>query len=143
MNHKKGRRRGTAIVETECGILLVEDTKGMILLPGGQANRTESRFEAAIRELREETGLVAVCALRLFDFDSYTNRHRVVWIKAYGTPVARDDARALHYCTSETLQQLSGPSPATVKILQKFWAYKKENLSTFENLSTISEAFKI
>ena len=52
------RRRGTAIVETEHGVLLTAMSKGGFLLPGGGTNHNETRFRAAIRELEEETGLV-------------------------------------------------------------------------------------
>lgn len=45
------RRRGTAIVETKRGILLTAGRRGRFILPGGGANRGESRFVAALREL--------------------------------------------------------------------------------------------
>lgn len=53
------RRRGTAIVETPKGILVVASSNGVYLLPGGGANDGESRTDADIRELKEETGLIA------------------------------------------------------------------------------------
>lgn len=51
------RRKGVAIVETKKGILLVAGRSKIFMLPGGGANRGESREKAAIRELFEETGL--------------------------------------------------------------------------------------
>jgi 8-oxo-dGTP diphosphatase len=53
----KTRRKGVAIVETKKGILLVAGRKKFFSLPGGGAERFESRKKAAIRELHEETGL--------------------------------------------------------------------------------------
>ena len=51
------RRRGTAIVEFPEGILVVSQGSEYFMLPGGGANKGESRRKAAIRELKEETGL--------------------------------------------------------------------------------------
>ncbi|MBE1426961.1 8-oxo-dGTP pyrophosphatase MutT (NUDIX family) [Desulfomicrobium macestii] len=124
-------RRGTAIVETDHGILLVETRKGMILLPGGGAKKREPRFEAAVRELREETGLLAFSALSLFEHISYSNAHRVVWIVASGEPRPYDDAVALHYCTPETVKNFKTASPATREILNRFWEYQKEHPQLF------------
>jgi 8-oxo-dGTP pyrophosphatase MutT (NUDIX family) len=131
-------RRGTAIVETDQGILLVETKNRMILLPGGGAKKRESRFEAAIRELREETGVLAFCALSLFEHISYSNAHRVVWIVASGKPQPHDDAVALHYCTPDTLVNFKSASPATREILNLFWEYQKKYSQLFAMLRTPS-----
>jgi 8-oxo-dGTP diphosphatase len=55
----KRRRRGTAIVETPIGILVVAGRRKLYILPGGGANIGESRTKAAVRELKEETGITA------------------------------------------------------------------------------------
>jgi len=52
------RRRGTAIVDTSRGILVVSHGNRTFYLPGGGAEKGESQKNAAIRELKEETGLV-------------------------------------------------------------------------------------
>ncbi|MGH9919809.1 MAG: NUDIX domain-containing protein [Nitrososphaerales archaeon] len=62
------RRRGTAIVESASGILVVSKDGRVFTLPGGGARPDESDGEAAIRELKEETGLDAVDLVYLFDF---------------------------------------------------------------------------
>lgn len=51
------RRKGMAIVEFPKGILIVAGRRKKFTLPGGGAERLESRKKAAIRELYEETNL--------------------------------------------------------------------------------------
>jgi len=91
------RRRGTAIVETPKGILVASGRKKLFLLPGGGASKWESRRKAAIRELREETGLKAYSWKYLFAYHEpkfahdgkrrkIRNLHKVFLIKASGTP---------------------------------------------------------
>lgn len=91
------RRRGTAIVETPRGILVTASRNKLFLLPGGGAERWESRKRAAIRELKEETGLIAYSWKYLFTHKEpkYTaegkrrkirNLHKVFLIKAKGHP---------------------------------------------------------
>lgn len=53
----KKRRRGTAIVETPKGILVTAVSGKTFILPGGGAKKEEIETEAAIRELKEETGI--------------------------------------------------------------------------------------
>ena len=61
------RRKGVALVETEKGILLVlEKHKIYYSLPGGQAEKNETREDACKRELAEETGMIAH-SFRYFD----------------------------------------------------------------------------
>jgi 8-oxo-dGTP diphosphatase len=86
------RRRGTAIVDTPNGILVVAGKRRMFMLPGGGAQGAESRRSAAIRELREETGLKAKTCRFLFSYNSpvdgrrFRNMHKVFLIEADGVP---------------------------------------------------------
>ena len=57
------RRRGTVIVDTPKGILVVNEGESTYYLPGGGARIGESGRNAAIRELLEETGLRATVVL--------------------------------------------------------------------------------
>lgn len=102
----KIRRRGTAIIETPKGILVASGRKKLFLLPGGGAERWESRRKAAIRELKEETHLKAYDWKYLFTYDEskynyvgkkrkIRNLHKVFLIKAEGTP--RPNYHDVHY----------------------------------------------
>ncbi len=83
------RRRGTAIVDSDHGILLVSNSSRLYLLPGGGAKKSEDRMDAAIRELKSETGLDTKSCRFLFSFDEpedkkLRNLHKVYLIEAEG-----------------------------------------------------------
>jgi 8-oxo-dGTP diphosphatase len=91
------RRRGTAIIDTKKGILVTAGRNKLFLLPGGGAERWESRRKASIRELREETHLKAYSWKYLFTWHEpkftkegkkrkIRNLHKVFLIKAEGNP---------------------------------------------------------
>ncbi len=83
------RRRGTAIVLREGRVLLVKDQgKSTFSLPGGGANKNEPSLAAAVRELREELGMSAHRAERLFhcDYRSKFNHHKVSLVETAGQP---------------------------------------------------------
>ncbi len=88
MPSKIVRRRGTAIVDTPKGILVASGRHKLFLLPGGGANKGESREKATIRELREETELKAISCKYLFEYNEpedgrkIRNLHKVFLIKA-------------------------------------------------------------
>ncbi|WP_363318505.1 NUDIX domain-containing protein [Methanoregula sp.] len=87
------RRRGTAIVDTSKGILVVRQGIAPFLLPGGGTKNNESRIEAAIRELREETGLIAYEVKYLFTF----HQSKVFLIQAEGIPKPRHEISQIGY----------------------------------------------
>ncbi|MBW4464500.1 MAG: NUDIX domain-containing protein [Pegethrix bostrychoides GSE-TBD4-15B] len=100
------RLRGTALVETEQGILIVSEDGLRFSLPGGAAEKDELWIETAIRELREETGLKAYSAIYLFSHmggirkrsSGYSrNYHKVFLIQAEGVPKPRQEIQAIQF----------------------------------------------
>ena len=120
------RRRGTAIVDTAKGILVVSLDGSNFTLPGGGAHRDESRREAAIRELMEETRMKAVSLTPLFEFlggahkgprgGTFRNAHKVFLVTATGTPEPGQEVKRVAYYDG------SGPSltPSAEKIIAKY-----------------------
>ena len=114
------RQRATVIVEIDGKILLVENRGGLLLLPGGGINADESHAQAAARELTEETRLLCASLQFLFSHESQTNCHHVFRASASGTPLAGDDAMALHYFAHGDLPLSARMSAATRQIIERF-----------------------
>lgn len=101
------RKKGTAIVHTSKGILVVSGRRRIYALPGGGANKRESRKRAAMRELREETGLKTKSTKFLFKYEgrkwhdhkgkSIRNHTKVFLIKAYGRARPRHEIKHIAY----------------------------------------------
>jgi ADP-ribose pyrophosphatase YjhB (NUDIX family) len=93
------RKKGVALVETDNGILMVRESgNDDFSLPGGGADRGESRKSASMRELREETGMIPRSAEYLcsylgdpfkgFHGDMLQNDVKVFVVQADGVPWA-------------------------------------------------------
>jgi len=101
------RLRGTAVVETPRGILVVSQTGRRFFLPGGKARPRESGEAAAVRELREETGLKAVGSTYLFDHRGeihsgpggalYRDSHKVFLMTTRGVAEPLDEIRFVDF----------------------------------------------
>jgi 8-oxo-dGTP diphosphatase len=141
----KKRRRGTALVETEKGILVTAGRGGVFLLPGGGANRGESRTKAAMRELREETGLKPYYAKYLFRHRGrvskshghgyFQDHHTVCLIKAHGTPSPRHEIKYVAFYKPGSGVRISG---VTREIIEKYYSYKKRGKVKQRQMSLIN-----
>jgi len=126
------RRRGTAIVDTKQGILVTAGRNKVFLLPGGGANRNESRTQAAMRELREETGIKPLHAKFLFRYVGGVSRshgygyfrdlHTVCLIEAVGTPRPSHEIKYVDYYKPGRKIHLSR---TTKKIIDKYYAWQR------------------
>ncbi|MCB1933863.1 MAG: NUDIX domain-containing protein [Candidatus Accumulibacter sp.] len=120
------RQRATVIVDIDGRILLVENRGGLLLLPGGGINPDETHAQAASRELGEETRLRAKSLHFLFSHESQTNCHHVFRARASGTPLAGDDAVALHLLAQGDLALADRMSAATRQIIERFLAARTD-----------------
>jgi len=112
------RRRGTAIIDTPKGIFVVRQGRARYLLPGGGAKTGESRLEAAVRELREETGLIAYDVHFLFEYQ----KSKVFLIKADGIPRPKHEISQIgYYMPDSTIPLLYN----TKSIIENYWTMKK------------------
>ena len=128
------RRRGTAVVETEQGILVTAGRSKIFLLPGGGANKNETRTQAAMRELREETGLHPYHAKYLFHHRGrihkshghgyFRDHHTVCLVKAKGTPHPHHEIKYIDYYRQGSDVRISG---VTKEIIERYYNYKKHN----------------
>lgn len=109
------RKRGTAIIDTHQGILVVRQVSARFLLPGGGVKSGESRLEAAVRELREETGLLAYEVRFLFEHQ----KSKVFLIKANGTPRPGHEISQIGYYTRDSSIPLSWN---TKQIIERYWS---------------------
>lgn len=126
------RRRGTVIVDTSEGILIVSGkNKRFFLLPGGGADKYESRKQAAIRELQEETNLKADSVIYLFSHVGATfefkgslqrNHHKVFLVKTDGIPQPTNEIKYIEYYQPGDPTRLSS---STKEIIEKYLMSKK------------------
>lgn len=114
------RRRGTVIVDTLRGILVVSHENRIFYLPGGGAEKGESYKAAAIRELKEETCLETVACRFLFEYESFNANHEVFLMETCGVAKPSSEIRYLDYFTGSNLKV----SNASWDILELYCASK-------------------
>lgn len=128
------RRRGTAIVETLKGILVASGRRKIFLLPGGGAEKWESRRKAAIRELREETGLRGYKSHFLFTYvgavhkshggGHFQDQNKVFLVKATGHARPTHEIKYIEWYKPGSKIHISG---ITRGIIEKYYKFKEEN----------------
>jgi 8-oxo-dGTP diphosphatase len=126
------RRRGTAIVETERGILVVAGKDRIFLLPGGEAKKHETRMQATMRELVEETGLEPQSVEFLFHHGGRVHRshghgylrdhHTVCLVRARGTARPHREIEYVEYYKPGSRIHVSA---VTEEIIARYYAYKR------------------
>ncbi len=141
MTELRKRRRGTAIVETDKGILVTGGRSKNFITPGGGANRNESRMQAAIRELKEETGIEPYFAMALFRFrgrpntkHNFQDHHTVYYIKAKGEPKARHEVKYVAYYKPGFDLRIS---KSTQAILKQYYEFKEKNKDLFAKIERL------
>jgi 8-oxo-dGTP diphosphatase len=132
MSGVRRRRRGTAIVETERGIVVVAERNGIFLLPGGGAEKHETRTDAAMRDLVEEIGLQPYSVKFLFHHVGrvhkshghgyFRDHHTVCLVKARGIARPRHEIEYVEYYKPGSRIRISG---VTQEIIDRYYAYKK------------------
>jgi DNA-directed RNA polymerase subunit RPC12/RpoP len=125
------RIRGTAIVDSLNGVLVVSENSKTYYLPGGSVRLGESFKRTVIRELREETGLKAIDTSYLFDYkdnylrkdregDYFRDSHKVFLTTSTGTAIPSMEIESLAYFKGSNAHV----SSATRRIIEKYYAVK-------------------
>ncbi|SDZ28560.1 NUDIX hydrolase [Pseudomonas sp. NFIX28] len=83
------KSRATVICAQGGQILFVRKDRSKWVLPGGKVEPGEAPVDAAIRELREETGLDASEPLYILEFEAGNVRHHVFEVSVVNAGAAR------------------------------------------------------
>lgn len=113
------RRRGTAIIETPKGILVVSHNDKTYNLPGGGVETGENQKQATIRELKEETTLETNQIEFLFNFEALFNNHHVYLIEPKGTAKPNREIKYVKY--------YNGANPKISKVTYEILSYYQAN----------------
>ena len=123
------RRKGVAIVQFKKGILVVSGKTKIFHLPGGGANKGESRKKATIRELYEETGLKTKKIKYLFSYKGKSwhnyngrlvkNSVKVFLVEPIGKPKPRKEIKRIMFWNPEKKLRIG---ESTLNSIKKYLA---------------------
>lgn len=107
------KRRATVICERDGRVLLVARARGRWAFPGGRAKLSEELTDAAVRELREETGLDAAHVRYAFQFRGLQTRHFVfvVTVGPKAEPVPANEIARCKWCRLDELRRIDASIP--------------------------------
>jgi 8-oxo-dGTP diphosphatase len=121
------RRKGVALVDSKKGILVVSGRSKIFSLPGGGANKNESRKHATIRELEEETGLKTKSIKYLLSYKgkrwhnhkgiSVINYVKVFLVKAEGEAKPKNEIKYIFWWKPDSKINIS---ERTKKIIDEY-----------------------
>ena len=105
--------RATVLCIRDNRILLVARERSRWALPGGRIRRDESPFAAAIRELEEETTLVADEVMYLFQFHGFSTLHHVFFadVAHHSTAEPQNEIAKCRWFASVKIATLSASVP--------------------------------
>ena len=98
--------RATVLCFRDDRILLVTRERSRWALPGGRIRRDEAPHEAALRELEEETTLVADELMYLFQFNGFNTQHHVFFADL-GPHVTAQPSNEIARCRWFTLVKIA------------------------------------
>ena len=115
------KERATILCIRDNRILLLARQRSRWALPGGKLRRDEAPHEAALRELEEETMLVASELLYLFQFSGFNRRHIVFFadVAQYSTLQASNEIARCGWFAPVNIATLSASVP-TREIVELF-----------------------
>jgi 8-oxo-dGTP pyrophosphatase MutT (NUDIX family) len=112
------RERATVVVIRDGRVLLARDVGSRYFnMPGGGIEEGEPPEEAAVRELREETGLTPTRTESLFVWESAVARHHVFRIDAEGTARIGDEVVELVWWDRKEALTMNGHVEAIIERL--------------------------
>ena len=111
------KERATVICRRDDRILYVRKPKARWTLPGGKVEANESPAEAAVRELREETGLILreLAYITRYESDSVLHHVFEASVTLMATPTPRNEIADCEWFTVKEIDELKiNPSVKTI-----------------------------
>lgn len=115
------KERATVICRRDDQILYVRKPKARWTLPGGKVEADESPAQAAVRELREETGLILEELAYVSRFEGASVLHHVyeVSVTLMATPAPKNEIADCRWFTAKELAALK-VNPSAKSIVKAF-----------------------